>query len=835
MAFSRYTTATVGEVFHVLATSNQGLSTNAVKQRLLHYGPNYIQTDERGWKTLLARQFTSPFVYLLIGACLLALWLGETLDAIMIFLFITINTVLGFYQEYRSEQTLKLLKKYLTSQSTVTRDGKEMVVDVTGLVPGDVIHIEPGDIIPADIRFTITNSLIVDESILTGESVPVEKNSEALKIEEKSLHRARNMGFSGTTVVAGKGAGVVVATGKNTTYGDIVRLSTAIPRQSTFEKDIAKFSKFTLALVCLTLVLIVIAHLLLKPSPSLVEIAIFSLALAVSVIPEALPVVITFSLSLGALRLAKNNVVVKRLSAIEDLGSIEILCSDKTGTLTENKLSVDEIYGQDKNQVLLYANLASPLSGFERNRGNSAFDAALLTSLPQAERTLRDTYRQLGMVPFDPLRKRTSALLEKSGARTLVVRGAAEDVLGICDLSGNQKEKLNHWMQTKGKMGSRVLAVAARSIDKKETYDIPTLEQHLKFIGLLAFIDPIKPSTAAAVAQAKQLAVQVKILTGDSREVAGNVAFSIHLIDSPAQVITGSEFEQLSLGEQHQAVDRYQVFARVTPQQKYNIIRLLQESYEVGFLGEGINDAPALKIANVALAVAGASDIAKEASDIVLLKKSLKVIVDGIREGRQVFANTTKYITATLSANFGNFFAIATASLLIDFLPLLPLQILLVNLLSDFPMIAIATDTVDAESINRPRRYDIRGFALIALLLGMVSTIFDFLFFGVFFRQAPATLQTSWFIGSILTELLFVFSIRTRSFFLISKPPAPFLILLSSAAFLTTVLLPYTPLGHGLFHFESPTLANLAIIFIIVFFYFITTETVKLIYYKFTR
>lgn len=836
MDYKKIATKKIQEVLKDFETSKSGLSSNQVDHLLQKYGKNQFITQELGWWQILLRQFKSPFVYLLFGACLLSFLLGETLDGLMILLFVTINATLGFYQEYHSEKTIKLLKKYITPKIEVIREGKEEKIETTLLVPGDIVSLEPGDIIPADVRFIKTGNLTLDESILTGESVPAEKSAEEQTYEPKEIYETQNIGFSGTTIVSGSASAIIIATGKNTIYGKIAYLTTQVKKESIFEKEIARFSKFTLGLVGITLILVVLASIAIKESPSLVELTIFSVALAVGAIPEALPVVMTFSLSLGALNLAKNQVIVKRLSAVEDLGSIEVLCCDKTGTLTENHLTVDEIYSHDKTKTLIYGLLASSHSLKKIRKKDDAFESAMLNKLTLDEQKLIEGFKHLLAFPFDPLRRRSSSIIEKDSLYQLTVRGMPDNIIErSTDLSPSQKEHVLAWIVQKGKEGRRVLAVASKNLDSAHITDadVSKIENNLSLLGVISFIDPIKTTTYEAITQAKKLGIKIKILTGDSKEVAGSVAYQIKLINSPEEVTTGQEFENRAIEDQQEAIEKYHVFARVSPQQKYKIIELLQKKYEVGFLGEGINDAPALKLANVALVVSNASDIARETSDIVLLKKSLNVIIEGIKQGRNVFVNTTKYITATLSANFGNFFAVALASLIIDYLPMLPLQILLVNLLSDFPMIALATDSVDEESTKYPKRYQLKNFALIALILGSVSTIFDFLFFGVFFRTSPSTLQTSWFMGSILTELLFVFSIRTKLFFLKGKKPSLALLSLFTAAFFLTLIIPYTAIGYQIFKFSSPTSSQLLIIITISTLYLITTEAVKLLYYKF--
>ena len=832
MSFATYTAKGVENILKEFTVGrDQGLSSVEVRARQVKYGANEIRGKQQTWLRILGRQFISPFIYLLVGAAVLAFIFGEMIDGTMIIVFVLINALLGFYQEFKSEKTVHMLNQFVVRKAKVLREGKLEIVEHANIVPGDIVSVEPGDFIPADIRFISQDALTVNESVLTGESVPVQKTAEVLPTEGKEIFEANNIGFSGTTVMSGQGIGVVFGTGKSTVIGDIAHLTEEAVHVSSFEKGITRFSRFILRLILVTLVFVFIANVVIKGGKADIgELIIFSIALAVSVIPEALPVVTTFSLSRGALHLAKNKVVVKRLSAIEDLGSIEILCTDKTGTITENKLTVADHYQHAALSPVWYGSLGS--LHMKEGSVENPFDTALTDALTEADHKRLTEYACVHEVPFDPLKRRNLVIVERAGVRELISRGAAEEILKRCKaITPDSTERVHGWIAAQGKRGCRVIAVA-RVPHTAAVTDIANSERDMEFIGLIAFHDPLKQSTLEALQKAKSLGVRVKILTGDSAEVAGAVGFQVGLAATPEQVMTGEELERLSPGDQHTAVETYSVFARVSPQQKYNIIKLLQEKYEVGFLGEGINDAPALKIANVALVVDHASDIAREAADIVLLKQSLKVVIDGVQEGRRVFANTMKYIRATLTSNFGNFYAIAIASLIIDFLPMLPLQILLVNLLSDFPMIAVAADTVDDEELRAPKQYQIKEVALLATLLGVVSTVFDFIFFGLFYRISPSVLQTNWFIGSILTELILLFSIRTYLPFFKARRPSHILLFLTIGAAALTILLPFIPFAQRVFSFSPPTLIHMSMIIFIVLVYFCTTEIVKLLYQK---
>ncbi len=812
----------------------KGLSDDESIHRQKQYGKNVLENKKvTGWHILM-RQFASPFMYLLLGAAVLSYFLGEKIDCAMIVIFIVINTALGFYQEYKSENIIKALKVFLKSYTVVRRDGVEKRIEKSELVPGDIVIIEPGDIVPADIRLLEVQGLEINESVLTGEAEGVNK-SEAVLPKIKQLYEAKNIAFAGSTVSSGRGIGMVVGTGIHTAFGKISQLSSETVRISSFEIGMRKVSNMILKIVGVTFIFIFILKLLFSHTQSdLFEFIIFSIALAVSVIPEGLPLVITFTLSHGAKRLAKSNVVVKRLSSIEDMGSIEVLCSDKTGTLTENKMRIAEIQEYAKNETLFYARLASVMPTREQPVVNP-FDEAIFSGIKKTETKLLQTYTKLSEIPFDPIRKRNAVLIQTDKNIELVVRGAYEEVAKLCSkIPAKVTKEYEQFILNQGKTGHRVLALAHKKISTKSC-DIKKEENNLELVGLMSFYDPLKESSLEALEKAEALGVRIKILTGDSKEVSGAVGRQTGLITDESLVLTGEEFMALSEAEQKAAADTYTIFARVSPEQKYAIIETLQKSYTVGFLGEGINDAPALKVAHVGMVVSNASDVAREAADIILLEKSLSVIVDGIEEGRRVFANNVKYLKSTLASNFGNFYAVVVASFLAGYLPMLPIQILLLNLLSDFPMMSIANDTVDKAELEKPRHYNIRDIFLVCTILGIISTLFDFFFFGVFFQYGADTLRSNWFIASVITELAFLFSIRTKASMFKAVRPSKMVFALTGIAALLTVSLPFTRLGTQFFSLRPPTAQQILIILGALVVYIFCTEVAKRYYYKFEK
>ncbi len=792
----------------------QGLSSAEASRRLLADGPNEIEAKNLPAWRILARQFISPFIYLLVVAVSISFALNDVFEGSLVLIFVLLNASIGFFQEYRSEQALRILRSYIRPQAKVIRDGREITIVTSDLVTGDLIRLIAGDIVPADADITECHALLVDESVMTGESEPVSKDD---------LHA--NKLASGTRIVGGTAFATITATGSRTRLGNVAKLTIETESKGEFELGLARFSKFILRLIIITLIVVFAANVAIKgANANIIELLIFSIALAVSVIPEALPLVTSIALSRGALRMAKQQVVLKRLAAMEDLGSIDILCTDKTGTLTENRLTVSAVFGNHE-EVLKQALHGSKEFLENGKRPENPFDAALFDALSADARKTNGNF--VMEIPFDPMRRRNSLVWKSPEGPSLVVRGAPETMFECCvPVDESTHVKVTRWMTEQGALGCRVLLIAGRS----HIGDDVTLkdESGLKFYGLVAFRDPVKSDAKQSIKNAEALGLTVKILTGDAPEVAAAVAREVGLLTMSQVAMTGSEFAELEKKDKLKAVKEQAVFARVSPEQKFEIVHLLQEDgTDVGFLGEGINDAPALKAANVGLVVQNASDIARESADVVLLEKSLSVIVNGIRLGRETFANTTTYIRTTLASNFGNFYAIAISTLLIPELPMLPAQILLLNLLSDLPMVAISTDQVDEQELRRPKHYNIREIVMLATLLGAVSTIFDFIFFAIFVRKGAATLQTNWFIGSVLTELVLIYSLRTRRFFLHGRAPSLILILLTVGAAITTIGIPFTTFGQELFSFHAPSSMQLTTIFTIVIAYFITTETVK--------
>ena len=834
MEWKQYAVQDIDQVVDACASRLAGLSAEEVEERRRLKTPLKRDNPLLPLWRLIQRRFHSSFTWILFGAALLSFFLGDRIDSWLILTFIALNALLETVQEYQSERAARLLAQYLTTSVRVRRDGQEVRVASEEVERGDIVLFQVGDRLTADMRVLTAQGLMLDESVITGESGAVGKSEKVLSQQPTGMYQATNLVFAGTVVTGGCGEGVVFATGAETQFGETAALADHTERETVFEKGLLKFSRFIIRLVVVTIALVFIANIAIRGrGVDATELLIFSLVLAVSVIPEALPVITTVALSRGSLRLAKKKVIVKRLSAIEDLGSIDVLCSDKTGTLTENRMKVVHIESQDKKECLLYALLGASENWLSEEGARDPFDVALFNKSTAAGRKQALQSERLHYLPFDPKLRRNAVLVraQGNGHSTLIVRGAPERILALSD--GMTEQMRNEWLahaEKEGRQGRRVLAIATKPL-KEVTVFTAKDEATVRFLGIISFEDPLKASAAATIARAKALRVEVKIITGDSREVALSVGMAVGLVERAEQVITAEELFALSYNEQLAMIEKVSVIARVAPRQKFDIIALLETKHEVGFLGEGINDAPALKLANVAIVVDGASDVAREAADVILLRGDLETVIEGIREGRKIFSNILKYLKTTLTSNFGNFYSVALASFFLPFVPLLAVQILLLDLLSDFPMIAIATDTVDTEELMRPREYDVRSIILLATTLGVVSSLFDFILFAIYMRVGEGALQTAWFILSAFTEVILIYSLRTRKSCLRAHHPSLVLATLSVAILAAVLILPFQVVGQHFFHFARPDISMLVTVSVLAIVYFFVTESLKRVYY----
>lgn len=783
-----------------------GLSTKEVYRKQLEFGKNELPQPKHRFLKLFLRQFKSIFIVLLLIASLVTFALGEPFDASFILLFVFLGVGLSLFQEFKSNAAADKLQSYLVKTITVRRNNKDEEISVTEIVVGDVLKLESGEIIPADAKVLYSQGFQVDETAFTGESIPVLKESESTNPLNSKL-------LQGTVVVRGFAYAEVTAIGANTRFAQIAKTASTVDSVSDLMKGVDHIGTLILKTTLITLLFVVIANIVIEGSSAdIPHLLIFAIALAISVIPEALPLVMTFSLSHGALKLAKNNVIVKRLSAVQDLGSIELLCTDKTGTITENKLAFknDYIIPESPWHPLILSRLTAH-DLFERHP--EPFDKATDEALDEKMKQIVSEYELLEEEPFDPLLRSNGAKVKHQHGQVVHIRRGSPEY--FIEQGLVSRDVVGHWLYEEEHKGHRVLGVS---------YDIG---QGARFGGFVSFADTLKDSTAKTLEQAKELNVAVTIITGDSRIVAEAIGKETKLMTDSSQAIEATEFFNLPVEEQHNRISEIRVFARTTPEQKLSLITLLKERYTVGFLGEGINDAAALKAAHVSLVVQSASDVARETADIVITKSDLRVIIEGICLGRETHANTLKYIRATIVSNFGNFYAVAVGSLFITFLPMLPKQLLLLNLLSDFPMMAIAFDKVSRNEIAHPQKYDFRSLYIIFITLGLVSTVFDFMWFGLFFDEGAGVLQTNWFIASIITEIILLFSIRSLLPLQKAGWPAPIIIWLSVFAIIATIALPLIPITAHYFEFVTPSPLHLGLIIGIAAVYFITTELVK--------
>lgn len=786
-----------------------GLSSTEVARLRAHFGPNTMPVPRYRLLRLVLLQFRGIFNQLLLVAAGVTFALDEPIDGSFILLFVFIGTALNVFQEYKANAAADKLKSYLARSITVRRDGRDQEVPTDEIVPGDMLKLESGDIMPADAIVRQARDLLVDETTFTGESIPVTKQTIGITGTARDEHRL----LQGVIIIRGNALAEVNAIGTKTRLAAIAATASSVQEESALVKGIDRISTFILRATLVTLLFMVLANILIEGRVTdIPHLLIFAIALAVSVIPEALPLVLTFTLSRGALQLAKKNVIVKRLSSVQDLGAVNLLCTDKTGTITENFLVHinDYLVPESPFHPIVLARLAA--HGLEE-RTPEPFDRAADEALTLEQRSEVSAFELLEEEAFDPaLRSNGTVVRRNDGLRLHIRRGSPEYFFK--ERIVNQ-EQVGIWLADEEKLGHRVLGVS---------YDDGS---GARFAGFVSFVDKLKSTTAETIAEAKHLNVAITIITGDALMVAEAVGREAGLVNDDNEVMEAATFLALPIREQRKLVGMVRVYARTTPEQKLELIELLKEQYTVGFLGEGINDAPALKAAHVSMVVQSAADVAREIADIVLLKNDLRVIIDGIRFGREAHANTLKYVRATLVSNFGNFYAVAIGSLFISFLPMLPKQLLLLNLLSDFPMMAIAFDRVSNRELIQPQHYDFRTLYIIFITLGLVSTVFDFIYFGLFYRISPEVLQTNWFIASVITELLLIFSIRSMLPIEKAGWPSPIVVVLSVTSFIITLALPFIPWTAAFFEFTRPSPIHLGLIVSIAVLYLVITELVK--------
>jgi len=829
----------IEELFVRLETSPSGLSHWDVDRRLERYGPNeFARKKKRATIVEFLFHFRSPLIIILLFAAVISGIVGEPAHVGIILTIVLVSVILDFYQENKAGKAAELLKEKVTTTATVLRDNVKQEIKLSEIVPGDIIYLSAGDIAPADARIITAKDLFMNQSALTGESFPVEKTPTPVG-GKASITEWSNYLFMGTSVVSGTATAVVVKTGSSTEYGKIAkRLVEKVP-ETEFERGIRSFGFLIMQVTFLLVIFVFFINALNKGD--VLQSLLFSVAIAVGLTPELLPMIITVNLSRGAIAMSKKGVIVKRLSSIENFGSMNVLCTDKTGTLTENRIKLVlhvDVEGNDNEKVLQYSFL------------NSHFQTGLKSPLDDAilahEEVETSGFQKVDEVPFDFVRRRVSVVVEQKRERFFIAKGAPEEIFKVCsfyelagliyDITEESRKKIEQKYYDLSSEGFRVLGVSYRKLKQEKAVYSVNDENGMVFLGLVAFLDPPKETAKQSIQLLSKAGVELKILTGDNelvtRKTCEELGFEVK------GVVLGNELLQMHDDALAGVVEEANVFARVTPAQKDRIITLLKSNgHVVGFMGDGINDAPSLKTSDVGVSVDNAVDVAKESADIILLKNDLTVLGEGVLEGRRTFGNTMKYVMMGVSSNFGNMFSVAGASVFLTFLPMLPVQILLNNLLYDVSQSTITTDTVDDEYVEKPKRWDITFIRRFMLALGPVSSLFDFLTFFIMLvvfstAEHPIQLfQTAWFLESLCTQTLVIFVIRTRRSPFYKSKPGKFLVLSCLSIVGFALIMPFTPIGP-IFGFVAPPPLFFAILSLLLIAYLVLAQIVKNWFYK---
>ncbi len=817
----------------------RGLSRASAQERLQRLGRNELRSREEASPVgLFLGQLKSPLVLILVFAAVISILTGEWIDASIILTIVVASAALGFIQEFNAGHAVDKLRRRVRLTVTAVRDGEATAIPAEEVVPGDIVVLAAGSIIPADGVIVEADDFFVNQAVLTGETFPVEKRPGSVP-PQASLAERSNCVFMGTNVRSGRGRFLVVETGRGTAFGQIAERLTLRPPETEFERGIRQFGgMLTQVMMALVLVVFAINVILHKPA---IESLLFAVALAVGVAPELLPAIISITLSKGAQSMARKGVIVRQLASIENFGSMDVLCTDKTGTLTRGVVSLDgalDPRGNESDRVLLYAYLNSH---YQTGLPNPLDEAILARARPEISGFVKTEE-----IPYDFVRKRMSVAVRDTARNSLtnllITKGAFDQVLEACThvQEGDQtlpcgpveRRALQARFADWSDQGFRVLGVAIKQVAPQPEYAVAE-EADMTFAGFLLFFDPPKPDAQKAIADLMDLGVTLKVITGDNRRVAEHVARTTGM--TVTGIVTGAELHQMRDEALWRRADQANLFVEVDPNQKERIISALHKTgHVVGYMGDGINDAPALHTADVGISVDTAVDVAKEAADFVLLEQSLDVLRQGIQQGRQTFANTLKYVFTTTSANFGNMFSLAGLSLFLPFLPLLAKQILLNNFLSDFPAMALATDEVDPELVARPRRWDVAFIRRFMFTFGLVSSVFDYLTFGVLLlilRASEDQFRTGWFIESLLTELFILLIVRTRRPLFRSRP--------GRLLWVSTVLvgaaglvLPYIPGLGAAFGFVPLPALMMALLMTITLLYIVANEAAKRAFYR---
>lgn len=815
-----------------LGTSQKGLSEEEARKRLEEYGTNEpARKKKRTIYIQILSKFVNPLVFILVIIAIFSLFFGEKIEALLVMLMALMSVLLSFIQEYRAGKEAEKLSEMVRATATVYRYGKAREVKIKEIVPGDVVDLFAGDMIPADLRIIFCKDLFINQASLTGESFPSEKVCVPLQSKSSSVSELSNMAFMGSSVISGTGIGVVVKTGLSTQFGEISRRLAAMAIETSFDKGIRRFTWLMIWLMIVLVAIIFSINALLKHN--FIQALLFSLAVAVGLTPEMLPMLVAVNLSKGAIAMSKKDVIVKRLNSIQNFGAMDVLCTDKTGTLTLDKIVLEKycnVVKEENKDVLELAYLNS----FYQTGLKNILDRAVL----KYEKLSTEQYRKIDEVPFDFSRKMMSVVVESDGLHRIISKGAPEEIYKRCtkyeldgeivDMDPMMLTDLKAEYDELSSEGFRVLAVGYKDFENKKDVYSKDDEQELILKGYIAFLDPPKPTAKRTIEALRSLNIEFKVLTGDNelvtRKICGDVGISVK------GLVTGDVIEKASEEELQQLVKTTSVFARLSPLQKERVIHALRRNnHTVGYLGDGINDAPALKAADVGISVNNAVDIAKESADIILLKKSLIVLEDGVIEGRRTFGNILKYVKMGASSNFGNMFSMTGASIFLPFLPMLPIQVLLNNFLYDLSQAAIPSDEVDEEYVRKARPWNVDYIRRFIIVIGPISSIFDFVTFGVLlwiFHASQPLFNTGWFLESLCTQTLVIHIIRTGKIPFIESKPSQFLIFTSIYIVTIGLFLPLSIFGKY-FKFVVPPLSFFAILAVITTVYLLMVQYVK--------
>lgn len=830
-AYARFVSETPDILLAQFGTSSRGLAAEEAERRLEEYGSNEVSTATISPFIQLIEKFANPLIVVLLIIAAVSLFFGDQISAVIVSLMASMSVALTFIQEYRAGREAQRLSEMVRATCTVHRDGSMEEIKIRDIVPGDVIDLSAGDMIPADLRILKSKDLFINQSALTGESMPIEKHAASVQAHELlSISELSNIVFMGSSVVSGTAIGLVVRTGESTEFGSIAQTLSHAAVETSFHRGVRQLTWRMIRLMLILAIVIFCINAFSKGN--ILEALLFALAVAVGLTPEMLPMLVALNLSKGAIAMSKHSVIVKRLPSIQNFGAMDVLCTDKTGTLTLDKIVLERycnVKGEQDPSVFRYAYINS----FFQTGLKGLLDRTILNHETLPIRKVR----KVDEIPFDFERKFMSVIVEMNGKHRMLTKGAPEEILKRCKhykwddkILPIEQQNIDFLRAEHDRLsaeGFRVLAVAYRDTDLEKQVYSKDDERDLILRGYIAFLDPPKPSAKETIDALRDLGVEVKILTGDNqlvtRKICGEVGLDVK------GIVIGSELEPMSDADLQELVRVTTVFARMSPSQKERIIHALHANHHVvGYLGDGINDAPALKVADVGISVNNAVDIAKEAADIILLEKSLTVLKDGVIEGRRTFGNILKYVRMALSSNFGNMFSMTGASLLLPFLPMLPIQILLNNFLYDISQVAIITDAVDEEYLRIPRKWNVRAIERFTYVFGPLSSVFDFLTFGLllWLGVSHEIFRTAWFIESFCTQVLVIHIIRTRKIPFFESKSSLALSLTSVTFVLIAGWLPVSPLAHVFGFVSLPPIVLLSVAGVVLL-YLVAVQTAK--------